>query len=199
LRQARINELRRQADDEQAAMKAARESLIDAKNDELEIRKNAINAQFEQLMSAEAIQAQALKIMIEGQQNEIVALLESYYPQWKNAGVTFANLLAEGITTGGSAAELALANALGAIGAVTSNNAIPDFAHTFDGIKDIFSGYKEVMLNNAAMKPGDIILNLNIDNAYMRDEAETNRFMGQMTRHLQQALNDAGIKTYNRN
>ena len=51
-------------------------------------------------MSSESLKADALKLMLSGQQDEILALLDSYNPGWRNAGKTFADMLGAGIADG---------------------------------------------------------------------------------------------------
>ena len=51
-------------------------------------------------MSAQALQAQAMELMLAGQQEDILTLLDSYNPGWRDAGRTFAEMLGMGIADG---------------------------------------------------------------------------------------------------
>lgn len=74
---------------------------IKAEIDEIEATKKVwedkIKAKYETLMSQEAIENEARKLILEGNEEEIIELLESHNPHWQDAGRSFGEKLVEGL------------------------------------------------------------------------------------------------------
>jgi len=99
-RNQRIDELRQQMAEEQRVINEARSTLETTKLEQLQAERNAQVEHYNELMSAQALQMQALQTMLEGNQEDMLALLDSYNPGWRDAGRTFAEMLSTGIADG---------------------------------------------------------------------------------------------------
>jgi len=107
--------LRQQLEEEKQVMKEARDALQQSKLDELDIQKDAIKKYFDELMSSENLKTDALKLMLSGQQDEILTLLDSYNPGWRDAGKSFAEMLGAGISDGRAGIDRSLTETLNLI------------------------------------------------------------------------------------
>ncbi|WP_010271348.1 phage tail tape measure protein [Paenibacillus senegalensis] len=61
--------------------------------------KEAIKKHFEELKQAESLQAEARRMLIEQNNDEIVNLLETYNPKWQDAGQSFADSFKNGLNS----------------------------------------------------------------------------------------------------
>jgi len=104
--------LKQQLADEKQRMKEAKDALQHPKLEELDIQKDALKKQFDELTSAENLKAEALKLMMSGQQDDLLALLDSYAPGWRDAGKSFAEMLSLGISDGREKIEKSLSDTL---------------------------------------------------------------------------------------
>ncbi|MCL1882633.1 MAG: hypothetical protein FWF81_02635 [Defluviitaleaceae bacterium] len=77
-----------------------RQTLETAKLEQLQAERDAQDEHFNELMSAQNLQMQALQTMLEGSQEDLITLLDSYNPDWRDAGRTFAEMLSAGIENG---------------------------------------------------------------------------------------------------
>jgi hypothetical protein len=59
-----------------------------------------------------------LKLLLSGQQDEMLALLDTYYPEWRDAGLTFAEMLGAGIEDGKGKIQMSLSDTLALINGV---------------------------------------------------------------------------------
>ncbi|TDQ39242.1 phage tail tape measure protein [Aureibacillus halotolerans] len=99
-----IEDIRTAADEKREALKTELEnkqeiekSKLDVVVTSLEDEKKAISEHFKALTEEEALQAEARKMFIGKNQDDIVKLLETYNPKWQDAGQSFAESLTEGI------------------------------------------------------------------------------------------------------
>lgn len=99
-RNQRIVELRQQMDVEREHINEVRQTLEAAKLEQLQAERDAQEEHFNELMSAQNLQMEALQAMLEGNQESLLELLDSYNPDWRNAGRTFAEMLSTGIEDG---------------------------------------------------------------------------------------------------
>lgn len=73
------------------------ETLEKTKTEALNKEKEAINEHYKQLTSQENLNAEARKMIIKGNNEEIINLLEDYNSDWLNAGKDFADNLIDGL------------------------------------------------------------------------------------------------------
>lgn len=93
------NERKEQLKLELEEKKAAEKEKLQATLDRLDDEKDAIKEHFDELTEAEALQAEARKLIIEQNNDEIVRLLEEYNPKWQDAGQSFADAFAQGLNS----------------------------------------------------------------------------------------------------
>jgi len=109
-RNQRIDELRKQMDVERDHINEVRQTLESAKHEQLQTERKAQDEHFNELLSSQNLQMQVLQTMLEGNQEDMLALLDSYNPGWRNAGLTFAEMLSTGIADGQRDVEQELLN-----------------------------------------------------------------------------------------
>ncbi len=91
----RKEQLKRELEEKKAAEKDFLQATLDRLNDE----KDAVKAHFNELTETEALQAEARKLIVEQNNEEIVRLLETYNPKWQDAGQSFADAFKEGLNS----------------------------------------------------------------------------------------------------
>jgi hypothetical protein len=94
---AAANERKEQLRQELEEKKATEKELLQATLDRLNEEKEAVKSHFDALTETEALHAEARKLIVEKNNDEIVRLLETYNPKWQDAGKSFADSLAQGL------------------------------------------------------------------------------------------------------
>lgn len=74
------------------------ESIAKTKTETLQAEKEETIKHFDELLSEENLNAEARKMIIQNNQDEIISLLESYNSAWLTAGQDFADSLIQGLT-----------------------------------------------------------------------------------------------------
>jgi len=181
--------LKQQIEDEKEAAKERREALKKELEEEKELEKQAlddklallkeerqtIQKQFEDMLKDEALKAEALKLLAKGQQEKVLALLDSYAPNWKTAGKKFADMLTEGVAKGTEdlldILEDMLAKAVGLFGGIAD-------AAKFDAdfeLKGVMAGGAADVGANpqyGAAPANDINIHINIDRPTVRSDED---------------------------
>lgn len=118
-----IEAIRAQAEEKRAALKQdyedkkkAEEDMLKATTDRLEEETKALKKHYEELTREEALQAEIREKMIEGQQDEIIALLDGYNKNWRDQGQSFGESLIEGLNSTKGTVEAAVADMLALVG-----------------------------------------------------------------------------------
>jgi LysM repeat protein len=96
------------------------ENIKSAANAEENIIKNKYDA----LTSQDNLYAEARKMIVDGNNKEIITLLKTYYPQWQNAGQSFGESLINGLNSTKASIQEAVDNILSLVGSgmdATSN------------------------------------------------------------------------------
>lgn len=96
--------LEAQAAEELAQNEASLEQnmlYLETKNEQQKIadanRLELLRETYKAETQAQVLQAQAAKLIYEGQQEDLIALLEAYYPEWETAGRSFGEQLVDGL------------------------------------------------------------------------------------------------------
>lgn len=92
---AKKAELQQELEDKKTGEKDQLTELETRLNNE----KTAIKTHYEELTSSEYIQAEARKLLIEQNNEEIVRLLQTYVPKWQDAGQSMADALTNGLNS----------------------------------------------------------------------------------------------------
>ncbi len=71
------------------------------KEDALDVEADRIRAHFERLTSEAALGAEARLLIEKGHQDEIIALIQSYYPEWNATGQSLGEQLVDGLNSSG--------------------------------------------------------------------------------------------------
>jgi hypothetical protein len=111
-RNQRISDLRQQMDVEREHINEMRQTLESAKWEQLQAEREAQEEHFNELMNSQNLQMQALQTMLSESQEDMLALLDSYNPGWRTAGMTFSEMLSQGIADGQRDVEQELMNTL---------------------------------------------------------------------------------------
>ena len=93
---------------------------------EYDTKKTIIEEKYKLLNETEAIQAEIRKQLVTGQQNDIVSLLKSYYPQWLNVGQSLGEQLLNGLNSKKKSISDAVAEILKIVNKVPSTNVTPN-------------------------------------------------------------------------
>lgn len=118
----------RLAAQEEAGVELAKQEAIFAiQQTWLKNRADGIKAHFEELNTAEALQHEASKLIINQQQQEIIDLLAAYNPQWQNVGTSFGQRLVAGLESTRGALQATVNSLLSLAGSVSAA-ALPGFA-----------------------------------------------------------------------
>lgn len=99
-----IDVIKEKADERKEALKLELEEQKQNEKDKLEIiqdgfedEKAALKTHFSKLKESENLQAEARKLIIEQNNDEIIRLLETYSPKWQDAGQSFADSFSKGL------------------------------------------------------------------------------------------------------
>ena len=144
---AEIEEIRAQADEKKEQLQAELEAKKQAENDmlqatlgRLEDEKAAIANHFATLITTEALQAAARKLILEKNNDEIVTLLKNYNPHWQNAGQGFG----ESLITGLNNMKQSVAAEVQAILSIIEDSSMLDVVNSqYDDILKAAEGSKE--------------------------------------------------------
>lgn len=93
---------------------------------EFDTKKTIIEEKYKLLNETEAIQAEIRKQLVTGQQNDIVSLLKSYYPQWLNVGQSLGEQLLNGLNSKKKSISDAVSEILKIVNKVPSTNVTPN-------------------------------------------------------------------------
>ena len=132
---------------------------------EYDTKKTIIEEKYKLLNETEAIQAEIRKQLVTGQQNDIVSLLKSYYPQWLNVGQSLGEQLLNGLNSKKKSISDAVAEILKIVNKVPSTNVTPNISSGI-GSTGVFStptGIKSVQTLSATQPE----VNLYVDSTKM--------------------------------
>jgi len=93
------------------------DNFVDSKDKEMKKAKE----HFDQLLSEENLNAEARKMLIEGNNEDIINILSTYNPRWLDQGRTFADKLLNGINEGRPAIENAISDIMNLLNGVNAN------------------------------------------------------------------------------
>lgn len=80
-------------------LKEAEKNRTKTVQEQLEEQKNALKEHFDQLTQQENLQAEARKLIIAKNNDEILRLLQTYNPKWQDAGQSFADSFKNGLNS----------------------------------------------------------------------------------------------------
>jgi len=100
--------LKNEYDDKKKTEEERAKLVIEGMTDE----KEGIRKLFDAMTTDEALFAEARKLLMEGNQEEILALLQKYNPNWQNAGQTMADSLTNGLNSERQAMQDAIRDAI---------------------------------------------------------------------------------------
>lgn len=89
------DELKQELEDRKQAEKEILEAVVGGLDDQ----KTELAEHYKELTTTEALEAEARKLVIEKNNDEIIALLKTYNPQWQNAGQSFAESIVDGLNS----------------------------------------------------------------------------------------------------
>lgn len=93
------NDKKEELKEELEAKKQAEKDLLDVTIKSLESEKEAVIEHYKDLTSKEALEAEARKLIVEKNNDEIITLLKTYNPKWQDAGQSFADSLIDGLNS----------------------------------------------------------------------------------------------------
>jgi hypothetical protein len=114
--------IREQADNDEEALsdeydrkKEAAQNEYDLLIEGLNNEKSAMQAHYQALAEEEALQAEARKLVIEKDQDEIIELLNTFAPGWQDAGLSFGESLIKGLNSAKQSVKSAVSALLGTV------------------------------------------------------------------------------------
>lgn len=117
--QAQIDAIKEKADAEKEILQNQHDRRVDAENDRLEAVKASTDEEqeyweqyYSDRLEDDQVNAEARKLVMEGNQDEIIDLLETYNPKWQDAGQSLADSLLNGLNSEKQGIQDAVSEAL---------------------------------------------------------------------------------------
>jgi hypothetical protein len=117
--------------------KASLQEQYNSEKEEKEAELKDTQAYYDKLLQEDSINAQARYMLLQGNQEELVALLQSYNPLWQDAGQSLAESLLEGLNSQKESIKDAVSEILGLKGQQTQSK---DYYPTQKTYYDVASG-----------------------------------------------------------